>query len=156
MEVMKPIQDRFRLLCVCPSKTKNPFIKIRNVIIAVLFILIIISYGVFSVGFIVKNLKTDLETSLQATMQMSISWALTYKMIASYFLRNRIAGVFEAYQNLYDKCNLFYFYSDIFCTCFDPPIFWWSGLDSSFGSIQTFLSEKRVVWCWIQFLDPVH
>lgn len=106
MEVMKPIQDRFVLICICPSKTNDPFIKIRNVVIAVLFFLIITCYGFGCACCIGKNFKTDFEGSLQATVIMSGSWALTYMMLASFFLRNQFTGLFGAFQNLYDKCNL--------------------------------------------------
>lgn len=111
---MKPIQDRFRLLCFLPSKTKDPIIKIRNVVIAVFLFLMITSVGLASACFIKKKFKTDFESSLQATMQMTGYWAVSYMMITSYLLRNQIAGVFEAFQNLYDKCNSICSYFDVY------------------------------------------
>lgn len=105
MKILKAIHNRFTLIGICSSKSKNPFIHFRNAALAVTCLLINVASIFASLVFIEHNLKTDLENSLHAVLALSAATALCYMMIVTYILRHELTDIFAAFQDIHDKCK---------------------------------------------------
>lgn len=105
MEVMKEIRYRFVLVGVCPSKSNDPFLKFRNLLIGVISLFLFIFIASSTTTFILKNLENDLKNCLYSSITLTISIALAYVMIASYILRHKVTEIFDAFQVHYNNCN---------------------------------------------------
>lgn len=104
MKVLETIHNRFMLMGICSSNSKNPFINFRNAALAVTCLLINFASILASLIFIKENLKTDLENSLYAVIASSACIAVCYMMIVTYFLRHELTDIFADFQDIHDKC----------------------------------------------------
>lgn len=104
MKILESIHNRFMLIGICSSNSKNPFINFRNAALAVTCLLINFASILASLIFIKKNVKIDLENSLYAVLASSASTAICYMMIVTYFLRHELTDIFGAFQDIHDKC----------------------------------------------------
>lgn len=104
MKILESIHNRFMLIGICSSNSKNPFINVRNIALAVTCLLINFASIVASIIFIKKNLKTDLENSLYAVLALSAALAICYMMIVTYILRHKLTDIFATFQDIHGKC----------------------------------------------------
>lgn len=53
--------------------------------------------------YIDRYLETDIENCMYAIFQLAALFSVIYMWTVGFFLRNTIAGIFEQFQNIYNK-----------------------------------------------------
>lgn len=105
MKVLQEIQNNFILLNFCPSNSKDPILKIRNLVFSVSCFIAMILYVLASGAYIKRNVLNNFESCLLATLTFSGALGLIYMMIVAYILRYKIFDIFRDIQVIYDKCK---------------------------------------------------
>lgn len=105
MKVLQEIENNFILLNFCPSNSKDPILKIRNLVFSVFSFIGMILYFLASGAYIQRNFLNNFEGCLLATLTCSGALGLVYMMIVAYILRYKILDIFRDFQDISDKCK---------------------------------------------------
>lgn len=102
MKILKSIKDRFVLLCICEDDTSTVSVRLKNIIISVVFFGLLVANTIASFFYVKKYYKIDFEDSLFAVFTFSGIGAAVYIMINAFVLRHEITKLFAAFQSTYD------------------------------------------------------